>query len=294
MRAATPDQVGRNILQTLDPLFSTLVVASILLHAGVALWLRMMAPAPAASLEEIEPERFLRLFEPAVPRPPPRMPAVAVRKPVAQKPELTPRSDVKPRVVNMGVLRVLKSASDSVAHVFGGSGPADELATQLREARSMTLDGPAVPSTRRVESPKDVGALAVRDLGPKPRSPASPLAERRKTPVAPEVTLQIPQTPCCLTNPDELMRAIRSRMPAIRACYERALKNAPLLKGKLVIQFVIGDGGRVQSVGVEEDSLGSEEVAQCVTSLIKRIRFPVPDEGTMEASFPFVFMPASQ
>ena len=57
---------------------------------------------------------------------------------------------------------------------------------------------------------------------------------------------------------------VRTRLGAIKACYERALKRNPTLSGKVVIHWTITQAGTVSGVDVESDTLGDAEVASCI------------------------------
>ena len=90
-------------------------------------------------------------------------------------------------------------------------------------------------------------------------------------------------------DPAMVAKEVRSRLGAIKACYERALKRNPNLSGKIVIHWTITQAGTVSGVDVEQDTLGDAEVASCIKSLVARWRFPAPSGGSVEVSFPFVF-----
>jgi outer membrane biosynthesis protein TonB len=93
-------------------------------------------------------------------------------------------------------------------------------------------------------------------------------------------------------DPSIVSKEVRSRLGAIKACYERALKRNPTLSGKIVIHWTITAAGTVSGVDVENDTMGDNEVASCIKSLIVRWRFPAPSGGSVEVSFPFVFQAA--
>ena len=90
-------------------------------------------------------------------------------------------------------------------------------------------------------------------------------------------------------DPNMVAKEVRSRLGAIKACYERALKRNPNLSGKVVIHWTITQAGTVSGVDVEQDTLGDAEVASCIKALIARWRFPAPAGGSVDVSFPFVF-----
>jgi outer membrane biosynthesis protein TonB len=94
-------------------------------------------------------------------------------------------------------------------------------------------------------------------------------------------------------DPNMVAKEVRTRLGAIKACYERALKRNPNLSGKVVIHWTITQAGTVSGVDIEQDTLGDAEVASCIKSLIARWRFPAPSGGSVDVSFPFVFQ-ASQ
>ena len=89
-----------------------------------------------------------------------------------------------------------------------------------------------------------------------------------------------------------VVQMIKTRIGAIRACYERELKRDPTLAGKVTIQFTIEQQGNVSGVKVTENSTGDGAVGQCVANAIQRFRFnPGPDGGSVTFSYPFVFAP---
>jgi outer membrane biosynthesis protein TonB len=90
-------------------------------------------------------------------------------------------------------------------------------------------------------------------------------------------------------DPAMVAKEVRTRLGAIKACYERALKRNPTLSGKVVIHWTITQAGTVSGVDVEQDTLGDAEVASCMKSLVARWRFPAPAGGSVDVSFPFVF-----
>lgn len=84
---------------------------------------------------------------------------------------------------------------------------------------------------------------------------------------------------------------IRRRAEAFQACYVNALKANSKLQGKIVVEFTIGENGRVVDARVAKDGLGSAEVANCVLSTMKRITFAAPEDGEVTISNSFVFQP---
>ena len=90
-------------------------------------------------------------------------------------------------------------------------------------------------------------------------------------------------------SPDVVVATIRRNKGAIIACYERALKRNPNLSGKVELQFTISSIGKVTRADVGEDTLGDDEVKNCMTGIVKTWRFPAPSGGDVQFAYPFIF-----
>jgi TonB family protein len=89
-----------------------------------------------------------------------------------------------------------------------------------------------------------------------------------------------------------VVRTIKTRLSAIRACYERELRRNPTLEGKVTIQFSIQPRGNVTNISITANTTGDSAVAKCVSDAIGRFRFnPGPEGGSVTYSYPFVFAP---
>lgn len=87
-----------------------------------------------------------------------------------------------------------------------------------------------------------------------------------------------------------IRRVVQSNLSQIRACYDLALQRNPDLYGKIVIQWDIGEQGRVLSASVQSSTLPSREVGECIVRRLKTWRFPEPPQDMIGAvSYPFVF-----
>lgn len=75
---------------------------------------------------------------------------------------------------------------------------------------------------------------------------------------------------------------IRRRMPGLEACYEKALRSNPNLKGKVTYTITINPSGRVTDVDIEEDTVGDASVRSCTEAKIKAWRFLT--EGAEDSS----------
>ncbi len=89
---------------------------------------------------------------------------------------------------------------------------------------------------------------------------------------------------------EAIRRVIQANLKAIRACYEKQLNRRPDLFGKLVIEWDIGDAGRVIRAHVKSSELSDPEVGSCVVTHLKTWTFPTPPTNNeVTVSFPFFF-----
>lgn len=88
----------------------------------------------------------------------------------------------------------------------------------------------------------------------------------------------------------KVLEMVRSRMSAIKSCYDRALRSNPKAEGRVRVEFTIQPNGTVTNARALENTTGSDEVANCVTSTVSRFRFSDgPSGGSVTFSYPFVF-----
>ena len=90
----------------------------------------------------------------------------------------------------------------------------------------------------------------------------------------------------------EVVRQIKFKLGAIKACYEQGLKRNQGLAGKVTVEFTIQPAGSLTGVKATENTLGDADVASCILGRIGTLRFqPGPTGGSVTFSYPFVFAP---
>ena len=92
----------------------------------------------------------------------------------------------------------------------------------------------------------------------------------------------------------EIANLVKARRDPVRACYERALKKHPGLKGKMVIHFELDPEGKVTKAELnqERSKVTVKEVVDCAIKVIKEIQFPASDKGMVtEVNYPYDFNP---
>jgi hypothetical protein len=92
--------------------------------------------------------------------------------------------------------------------------------------------------------------------------------------------------------PEVIQRIVRQNNGRFRLCYENGLRGNPSLQGRVVVRFVISDGGAVMSAANGGSDLPDAGVVSCVTRAFYGLSFPAPDRGIVTVSYPIMFSPA--
>ncbi len=89
---------------------------------------------------------------------------------------------------------------------------------------------------------------------------------------------------------DLVSDVIRRNMGQIRFCYEQGLQLDPSLAGRVGVRFTIGGNGQVKLADVENTTLNSKQIEECIVMRLKSWKFPLPDGGVdVKVSYPFSF-----
>jgi pSer/pThr/pTyr-binding forkhead associated (FHA) protein len=92
-----------------------------------------------------------------------------------------------------------------------------------------------------------------------------------------------------LIDREAIRRVIQANLRSFRTCYERQLNRNPDLVGKVVIEWTLGEQGRVLSARVKGSEVGGD-VAGCVRDHIRTLRFPEPPTNQeVTVVYPFYF-----
>ncbi len=206
------------------------------------------------------------------------------------------KAALRKKVRSVGVLAILtsKSAGGSVADVISaGAGVTGDLDKVLSEVGGVgvaksTAEVLAAAKRRRGAAAgggADIGELAV---GP---GESIGLGKKKVVRVRSRILTGAFASQGSLDS-RVIARVVKLGMGGIKYCYEMGLKRNPKLAGKVVVEFVIGSGGRVRTARVTFSSLGDREVESCIVRRILRFRFPPPKNGSVRVSYPFIFTSA--
>lgn len=82
-------------------------------------------------------------------------------------------------------------------------------------------------------------------------------------------------------TPEELLSVFRKNLPTMRQCYDEQLKREPGASGNVALDLLVNARGRVAKVGFRELTIGDEVFKSCVTTAIRKWKFPKPRGGEL-------------
>jgi periplasmic protein TonB len=156
----------------------------------------------------------------------------------------------------------------------GGSAPGSS-----PPAASPQSAAPATASDPSPIPPEPVPAAATSSPAPAPPAPAASAGKATEGPDR---------------NLNDIQAIVTNNRDAFRACYDKAAKTHPGIKGTYTLKFIVSPDGTVKSA--EGDSTKSEihvpELDTCAVAALKTLKFPPSKRGMESAvSYPFNFKP---
>jgi outer membrane biosynthesis protein TonB len=313
-------------VKSIEPVFTSLLAGSFLLHALLTVAVFNVEPPPPPSMDDVK-ALIARVTPPKIEAPPPpkaetakdegKSEKKAAKKKAPKKEEKAEapkkakkapakkqsaadraraaeakRKEVQSKIAGQGLLGLIGSADgagdSSVADVFGSGSSVGSLSTDLSGTAGVGVAGSGAGITRRGSGGGGGSAAGIGDLKAGGGGSVS-TGGKKKAKVRPKVRAASISDMDGEIDKKGVSRKLRSRGKAFQKCYETALKTNSKLKGKLVVEFTINEKGKVAGADVVKDGLGSSAVSKCVVGVLKRIRFPKPDDGEVTITNSFVF-----
>ena len=307
-----------------DWVFLAILLLSALLHTAAVIWIESQPPPKTMRLEDF-PDRFVRLMLPKEqPEPEPEPTADEGEGEAADKAdEATPADEPEPEddggaeetpeeqpetkeardtrinetAAQQGILAIIGTAGDSST--------SEAVADLLSDASSLSDDvGKALANSSGVAIGRrdsdqsglrggggDGSAAGIGDLAGA-EGGAGGAVTKKKTELKGNVGTGKAEISSSPEDTASISRTMKRYTGRIKQCYERQLKGDPDLKGKVTVSFEIDTEGNVSGVGIEENSTGNAELANCIKREIGRIRFvPAPADDVEVAGYPFILAP---
>ncbi|MEM7610043.1 MAG: AgmX/PglI C-terminal domain-containing protein, partial [Myxococcota bacterium] len=185
---------------------------------------------------------------------------------------------------NAGTGQTLQDVTTNIQAVAGGPGASNLSVTGVQSA----IAGVSGVNTARASGSANVGPLGGTDaagtvMGLEMRSTMGPVRGRVRA-----VSALGRQTGGSLSRA-EVQRVINGKVGRIQRCYERALLSNASLAGRIAFSWTIRPNGRVGGVRQASSTLGNAGVSNCVAGVIRSMRFPRPQGGAVQITYPFMF-----
>jgi outer membrane biosynthesis protein TonB len=308
-----PKEAKGNHFQSMDRLFVTVLLLSLFVHGGTYIALANTPLPPEVTLEEI-PDRYAKVLIPEkLPKPPEpakdegagkkekvaekkasddKKPAESAEAAAARK--AARAAAVAKAVQSKGILKVLGAlgpgtGSGAVADVFGAGGGMTDVASALSGAGGVAVaTDPGAGGGRKGGG--QGGAASIGDLATSGGG-AVGYGAKSEVKVTGSVAAEEAEVDSAEIDQQKLASFIKARMGLIKACYENALKRNPNLKGKIAIRFTILETGGLADLETVANTMGSADVASCITSTMRSWRTQFKPSGPVTVEYPFVFSP---
>ncbi|RKI45369.1 energy transducer TonB [Corallococcus sp. AB004] len=315
-KPALPPELKASTWRTVDRVFFGILLTMLVLYVlSVALIIAQPAPVEAeVELDQLE-DRFVRAIippQPAKKEEPKETVATGEKKPEEEKtaPKKTPtpaspsapansaerRQQVEARVAGTGLLKLLggkgPGGGDAIADVLGNSGSGANVADALAGATAGGALTAGSGGGNGIANPQGDTGGKMAGIGATQTSGAGTVNTGQKQVVkVPQVVDSVPEVDSSEVKPKDLARFIQSRKASIQRCYENGLKRDPSLKGRVMVRFDLTPQGRASNVEVEESTLRSDEVINCIKTTMRAWTFPFKPSDDVPVSYPFIFSP---
>lgn len=91
---------------------------------------------------------------------------------------------------------------------------------------------------------------------------------------------------------NSIRQVVNQNKATFKQCYEQMLQRQPMLKGRLVVSFVIAPSGDTTTVALKSSTLNNKQVEDCVLRAFATFKFPHPTGGgVVRVNYPLMFSP---
>tara|TARA_B100000609_G_scaffold199621_2_gene205070 strand:- start:541 stop:2001 length:1461 start_codon:yes stop_codon:yes gene_type:complete len=320
-------------LKGVDWIFSTILLVSFLLHVGVIFMCQKIGPLPKVTLDQIPERfaKYIQPIQP-VKRPPPvrretdngkksdkgkKSAKRKAPKKRATKARKAPpkrrisaeesarraqarKNRIRKQLSRVGIIALIGAkgtgSGSSVQDVISGNSIDGRLDRALEGVKGLAVAGSgANRGTRRGGGGR--GSLSIKEsLQGGPRGGGGgggkTRVRRKRARIKSALKIESIEPEGGTINQGSLGRLLRRKRGLFQYCYEKELKRSPNLRGKIALRVQIALNGRVSNIEIEENNLGSN-VARCISSRVRRIRFPRPKGEAVSIVIPLLFSPSS-
>jgi hypothetical protein len=207
---------------------------------------------------------------------------------------------IKQQIMRSGVIALLthkgKGPGSTAADLIGRGKPSTSTDKAFAKVGGLTVASRGSSLTTRDGSHGPRGPVDIDSLGGRISGPDSVQTggggPRERVPQA--VVTPDRKRIVCILPMNQVAHTIRRGMPAVRTCYQRALKRDRGLAGKLTMRLSVDPMGKVTAVDFDSDTLSDPLVTRCITGYARRWRFPQSSDGGSDVTVPLVLRAATR
>jgi periplasmic protein TonB len=271
--------------------FRLLLLVSVLVVLGLALmfhWLEM--PAQNETAEQAVPPRLARLMEEAPKPPPPPQPPELPKPP---EPKLPPKPvDTRKKMEQNTSMRAIKDTLADLRDQLDVSSLQQKNLTGQVNAESKA-ERSLIASKVGTGSASNITANASRGFGTGAGSLTGhdTMSVRSGIAGAGSKVERTGKSGKAARGSEEIELVFDRNKGAIYALYNRALRDNPELKGKLVLELTITPAGDLADCRVVSSELGDAELERKIVARVKLFKFEARDVETITVRKTIEFFP---
>jgi TonB family protein len=191
------------------------------------------------------------------PAKPPKEEIARVEKPKEEKPAPAPKED--------------KREPERVA--LAPSTPPIERAQPQRSSAPVISSAAPTPLPETATPPKSPSLGAPQEIALASLPPVS----------------DVPMTETGRLDRPTVQRVVKTHQRAVAACYDRSLRLGEKLTGRIEVEISVEPTGSITAAEVRTAHFATTELAKCVTTAIRRWRFPPFNGEAQRIAVPFLF-----
>ncbi len=266
-----------------------LIIATLL---AILIWLLPMPKRAKPTVDDL-PERVVQLIVEKPPPPPPPPPPEPEKKPEPEKPKPADKPTEKPKPELRKQMRAFEDAFADLR---------EDVNIQDPQMKNPVVDARSERNLITSQAGRASGGINTSNLSRGFGGGAGAIGTHTTTQVQHGAGLD-PNAGGRVQRTGNSGKSSRAREEveivfdrnkgALYALYGRALRDAPELQGKLVLEFTIAPTGEITMCRVVSSELNDPELEKKIVARVRLIRFKAADVEPLTVSKPIDFFPAA-
>lgn len=253
-------------------------------------------PPPPPKVKPPEPPKPLEP-KPEQPKPEPAQPRIERERPKPREPLTTEQQQAREKASQSGLLAHMNELND----LMDTPEVAAQVQTDIRQ-RTGNGDQPTGPDTSVLTANANRGSGGVdgsryaaragdSQLGAAEVAAAREALAASETAFARDNAVENKPSGARTRSEEEVTLVFDRHKSQLQSLYNRARRNNPTLKGKLVLAVTIRPDGSVSAVKVVSSEMQDKALLDSLMARIRNFQFGARDVGTITVNYPIEFLP---